>query len=194
MSSKKNNPKHSYDFRAIRAVIGLGNPGSKYYKTRHSIGFRVADELVIRRFGSWQDGPKQELSEIRFDGDMYDTSCPLVYIIKPLTFMNSSGQVLPFLQKKGIKPEEILVVHDELEKPFSHVSLHKGGGAKGHNGLRSIIDMIGKEFWRIRFGVGRPTERDQVGDFVLAPFSREEEEDLPFLIQKAADLIVGSGK
>lgn len=193
-TKKKNNHKAHYNSQTIRAVVGLGNPGSKYYKTRHSIGFRIVDELVNQRFGNWQDGPKQELAQVRFQGEMYDNSSPLVYIIKPQTFMNSSGQVMPFLQKKGIKAEEILVIHDELEKPFKHISLHKGGGAKGHNGLRSIIEMIGKEFWRLRFGVGRPAERDEVGDFVLTPFSREEESEMPFLIEQAVSLITGKSK
>ena len=99
--------------------------------------------------------------------------------------MNSSGRVIPSLQKKGIKPEEILVVHDELEKKFGHVSTHFGGGAKGHNGLRSIIGVIGKEFWHIRFGIGRPENREDVGNFVLMPFTPQEEQEMPMLIEQA---------
>lgn len=174
----------------IKAVIGLGNPGSKYYKTRHSIGFRILDQLADKLGGSWQTTDKQEYTQVRLSGDQYDTSSPLVYLIKPQTFMNSSGQVLPFLQKKGIKPEEIVVAYDELEKPFTHVSMHFGGGAKGHNGLRSIMEMIGKDFWRVRFGIGRPEERDQVGDYVLSPFTKQEEDVIPGLIDKSVTLIL----
>lgn len=190
MSINKNQPTQKYSSLTIRAVIGLGNPGSKYYKTRHSIGFRVVDALAEMCGGVWQQGPKQECAEIRLSADRYDVSSPLIYLIKPLTFMNNSGEVLPFLQKKGIKPEEIVVIHDELEKPFEHVSLHFGGGAKGHNGLRSIINMIGKDFWKLRFGVGRPDNRDDVGDFVLTPFTMQEEVVMPQLLDKAVALIL----
>ena len=112
-------------------------------------------------------------------------------LIKPQTFMNESGKIVPLLLKQGIKPENMLVVHDELEKSFSYVGMHFGGGAKGHNGLRSIIDMIGKDFWRLRFGIGRPDDRDQVGDFVLMPFTKQEEEFIPALLVQAVSLILG---
>ena len=107
------------------------------------------------------------------------------------TFMNSSQKVLPFLQKKGIRSEEILVIHDELEKAFGKVSIKFGGSARGHNGLRSIIGTIGKDFWRLQFGVGRPDRSEDVGNYVLMPFSQEEEECIGELIEKSVDLILG---
>ena len=148
----------------IRAIIGLGNPGSKFTYTRHNIGFRIVDELAKRYGGIWREKDNMEFSEIRIDDHP-------VLLIKPQTFMNSSGQVVPFLTKKGIKPEEILVVHDELELPFGSVKHKVGGSHKGHNGLRSIADAIGREFQRIRYGIGRPEIKEQVGDYVLEKFS-----------------------
>ena len=112
-----------------------------------------------------------------------------VLLIKPQTFMNNSGEVMPYLQKQGIKPNEILVVHDELELPFGTMKLKFGGSHKGHNGLKSIIDVIGKDFWRLRFGISRPEERDNVSDYVLSPFTKIEQTELDTLIDQAIILI-----
>ena len=179
----------TFDKTIIKAIIGLGNPGTKYYKTRHSIGFRVVDELCSRMLVSWHGTGNMASTQVRLTMDQYDISFLQVYLIKPLTFMNNSGQVIPFLQKKGIKAEEILVVHDELEKSFGYVGFKFGGSAKGHNGLRSIVDRIGKDFWRLRFGIGRPEDRDDVGDYVLAHFIPDEEKELVILIPQAVDQI-----
>jgi PTH1 family peptidyl-tRNA hydrolase len=168
------------DSKIIRAIIGLGNPGNAYYKTRHSIGFRIVDVLVQRLEGAWQSNDLMEWCQ-----------CPLntidkkIYIIKPQTFMNNSGQVIPWLQKKGVKPEEILVIHDELEKKFGTITFCFGGGARGHNGIRSIMGMIGENFWRLRFGIGRPAEKSEVGHYVLTPFLPEEERVLSDFIDQA---------
>jgi len=180
-----------FDPKIIRAIIGLGNPGNKYYKTRHNIGFRIADELVRRCTGSWRSKPLMEHAEIKLSEDMYSFDAAQVMVIKPLTFMNSSGKVVPYLLKKGIKAENILVVHDELEKKFGHLSAKIGGSARGHNGLRSIIDIIGKDFWRLRFGIGRPEDRDDVGDYVLRNFTMDEEQEIPVLMGKSLDILLG---
>ncbi len=164
----------------IRAVIGLGNPGPSYYKTRHSIGFRIIDKIAEQSGVSFNQSDNKEY-----------TKTDSVYLIKPLTFMNKSGEVIPFLQKKGIKPEEILVIHDELEKPFGHTSIKFGGSAKGHNGLKSIIGFMGQGFWRLRFGIGRPGDNSDVGSYVLTSFSKDEESEVENLIQKAISLIMG---
>ena len=173
-----------FDSHKIRAVIGLGNPGSKYYKTRHNIGFRVVDELVRRLGAMWHTVDHMENCQAR----IFDAG-PLVYFIKPTTFMNNSGQVISLLQKKGIKPDEILVIHDELEKPFGHVGIRFGGSARGHNGLRSIIERMGADFWRLRVGIGRPDDKNDVGNYVLESFSLVEEERLNQIIDQAARLI-----
>lgn len=175
-----------YDKTLIRAIIGLGNPGDKYYKTRHSIGFRVVDELVSLYGGRWQE--QSSMAYASLNGLAEDT----VYVIKPLTFMNKSGEVLPWLTKKGIKGDRLIVVHDELEKPFGSNMIRFGGSPRGHNGLRSIIGTIGQDFWRLRFGIGRPSDATLVGDFVLQPFNQQEEERLQAIIPAACKLLEGS--
>jgi PTH1 family peptidyl-tRNA hydrolase len=148
----------------IKAIIGLGNPGSKYQYNRHNIGFRVLDMLADRYSGNWSTKDEAQQAEIRIGENR-------IILIKPQTFMNSSGRVIPGLQKKGITAEHILVVHDELELPFGTVKLKQGGSAKGHNGLKSIIASCGPDFWRLRCGIARPADRDNVPDYVLTNFS-----------------------
>ncbi len=149
----------------IKAIIGLGNPGPKFYHTRHNIGFRVVDALAQELGGSWKSpNSNLEVTEVNLDGHK-------LHLLKPQTFMNSSGMVLPYLFKKGIEITEILVVHDELEVPFGQIKIRQGGSARGHNGLRSIISLGGEQFWRLRVGIGRPTDATPVGDFVLQNFS-----------------------
>lgn len=173
----------------IKAIIGLGNPGQPYYKTRHSIGFRIIDKIAEQSNSLFNQSDNKEY--IKADINLVNGGVISVYLIKPLTFMNKSGEVIPFLQKKGIKPEEILVIHDELEKPFGNVSIKFGGSAKGHNGLKSIIGFMGQDFWRLRFGIGRPNDNCDVGSYVLTPFSKEEENQIDHLIQKSISLILG---
>jgi len=179
----------------IKAIIGLGNPGQRYAKTRHNIGFRVIDRLASDvHDGPWQEPGNMHYLQVQLPA-VDATSLPqVVYLIKPQTFMNSSGAVIPFLTKKGIRAENILVIHDELEKSFGVLSMHFGGSPKGHNGLRSIIDVIGKDFWRLRFGIGRPPDREDVPDYVLAPFTRQEEDELIVLVSDAVSLILNAGQ
>jgi len=165
----------------ILAIIGLGNPGAQYRFNRHNIGFMVVDRLAERYFGDWQDKEFMQLATVRI-GDQK------VLLVKPQTFMNRSGKVLPFLNKQGIKAENILVVHDELEYPFGKLKIRFGGSARGHNGLRSIIEHCGKDFARLRFGIGRPERKEMVGSYVLQNFS-EKPEDVELLIEQAADMI-----
>lgn len=165
----------------IKAIIGLGNPGPKFYATRHNIGFQVLDALANQYNGRWATKDLHEEATIQINGS------PII-LIKPTTFMNDSGKVMPYLNKKGIKVTDILVVHDELEKPFGAVSYRVGGSARGHNGLRSIIAHGGPEFGRIRMGIGRPPEKDQVSDFVLKPFT-EKQTDIDLMIGAGLDLI-----
>lgn len=172
-----------FDSKNIKAIIGLGNPGQKYHKNRHNIGFRVVDELVNRFHGSWQSSELMEYASLRM-GDHE------VFVIKPRTFMNASGKVLPWLLKKGIKADQIVVVHDELEKGFGKVLLRFAGSHKGHNGLKSIMGIVGPDFWRLKFGISRPDDREEVPDYVLADFARNEEEQVPAYIDQILDLIV----
>ncbi|NDD54374.1 aminoacyl-tRNA hydrolase [bacterium] len=173
-----------YDKTHVRAVIGLGNPGSKYHRNRHNIGFRVVDVLADVHHASWQTVGNLMYAQIRPTGLEQG-----VHLIKPQTFMNSSGQALSWLTKKGIKPEQIVVVHDELEKKFGQLVLKLGGSHKGHNGLKSLMGVVGPDFWRLKFGIDRPVEREEVPDYVLANFPPDEESQIPVLIDKAIGLL-----
>ena len=165
----------------IKAIIGLGNPGPQFLNTRHNAGFLVLDALADKYSASWQKRDNMLLAEVDIDGQQ-------ILLIKPQTFMNNSGQVIPFLSKKGIKPENILVVHDELELPFGKIAFKTGGSARGHNGLRSLIAAMSDAFGRIRVGVGRPAEPAQVPDYVLERF-KESPEQVQESIDKALQLI-----
>lgn len=186
--SKAQLQDYVFNASTIRAVIGLGNPGARYAKTRHNIGFRVVENLAAQLNAAWQSTDKMDVAQASMT---VDGSVSSVYLIKPQTFMNDSGKVMSFLTKKGIKPEQVVVVHDELEKPFGNLSMRFGGSAKGHNGLRSIMGVVGAEFWRLRFGIGRPENRDEVGDYVLTPFTRLEEDKIGQLLDQACRLIFG---
>ncbi len=165
-----------------KAIIGLGNPGPRFFSTRHNIGFRIVDELVASAGGNWKKRDEMDYAEIT----LHDHP---VIVIKPQTFMNNSGRVCPFLQKKGVTAEQLLVVHDELEKPFGNLSIKQGGSAKGHNGLKSIIGVYGPDFWRLRFGIGRPEDKNEVPDYVLASF-KESSAQVEELIQKAVEMLM----
>ena len=151
----------------IKAIIGLGNPGPAYSATRHNIGFLVLDALANQNMGSWQSKQNMELCSINIDGHN-------ILLIKPQTFMNDSGKVLSYLAKQGIKQENLLVVHDELELPFGVIKLKFDGSAKGHNGLKSIMAHGGSKFLRLRFGIDRPADRNEVSDYVLGKFKESQ--------------------
>lgn len=155
----------------IKLLVGLGNPGQKYSKTRHNAGFLFLDELVKER--------SLGLSrQARFYGDLAEINDgrDKLYLLKPATFMNRSGQAVSAITKYyKIKPEEILVVHDELDFDIGVLKLKSGGGHGGHNGLRDIIASLGvKDFKRLRVGIGRPRPGIQVVDYVLSDFAKGE--------------------
>lgn len=165
----------------LKAIIGLGNPGMRFDRNRHNIGFRVLDELAQKYGVSWSEKPEALVAAIVLSGKK-------VILIKPQTFMNSSGKVIPMLLKQGIKSENILVVHDELEKPFGSLAFKYAGSHRGHNGLRSIIGVCGDNFQRLRCGIGRPANKEEVGDYVLSNFS-ESETDVDTMIYRAVGMI-----
>jgi PTH1 family peptidyl-tRNA hydrolase len=168
---------------SIKIIIGLGNPGKQYERTRHNIGFLVLDALAEKHNASWQKKVDREIAEIEMQGEK-------IILVKPQTFMNNSGKVIPSLLKHGIKAENLLVVHDELEKPFGKIEFRTGGSHRGHNGLRSIIQFCGPDFMRLRFGIGRPEnkEKDEVIHYVLGNFS-ENPVELEKTIDKAVEMI-----
>ncbi len=166
----------------IKAIIGLGNPGPRFTTTRHNIGFETVDALADKYHGSWSSKGKMEQATIILNDQP-------ILLIKPQTFMNSSGEIFTLLTKQGIKAENVLVIHDELEKPFGKLAIKDGGSHRGHNGLRSIIDHIGKEFKRLRFGIGRPVHKEDVGDYVLERFTPDERDQIEDRIHQAIDMI-----
>ncbi len=151
----------------IRAIIGLGNPGPRFTLTRHNIGFLVVDAVAERYQQCFKTQNNLEYCAISIDDKN-------ILLLKPLTFMNNSGDVLSFLTKKGIKPENILVIHDELDMPEGKLKLKFGGSARGHNGLRSIIGVIGDKFARLAIGIDRPVNREDVANYVLENFQNRQ--------------------
>ena len=147
-------------------IVGLGNPGTQYEDTRHNIGFKVIDKLV-------SDFGANEISKSSFQGELF--KAPNLLLLKPTTFMNLSGNSVQAVKNfYKIELEDIIVIHDDIDLPFSALRFKNGGGHGGHNGLRSIDAMIGKEYTRVRMGVERPVYKSQVADYVLHDFSEEE--------------------
>jgi peptidyl-tRNA hydrolase, PTH1 family len=167
----------------IKMIIGLGNPGKQYHYNRHNIGFLVLDALAEKHAAPWHKKADYEYAEIEVNGEK-------IILIKPQTFMNSSGKVIPALLKQGLKAENLLVVHDELEKPFGNIQFRIGGSHRGHNGLRSIMEFCGPDFIRLRFGIGRPENKKDVADYVLSNFDTSSDE-LEKMIDKAVVMIEG---
>jgi len=157
----------------IRMIVGLGNPGSKYDKTRHNAGFWFVDEIARHMSGQFR-------MDAKFHGELMRASLYSrdLWLLKPQTFMNRSGQSVGALANfYKIPAEEILVVHDELDIEPGRLKLKQGGGHGGHNGLKDIKAALGTaDFWRLRIGIGHPGHRDQVVGFVLkAPPSAERD-------------------
>ena len=157
----------------IRLIVGLGNPGQQYEKTRHNVGFLFLDYLLNQYSGAWSNEPKFHgiVSTIYMDGRK-------VILLKPQTFMNRSGlSVSSVARFYKFNVEEILLVHDELDFVAGQVRLKKSGGHAGHNGLRDIIANLGsKDFYRARIGIGRPASGKPVADYVLSLPSRGDRE------------------
>lgn len=169
------------ELSAIKIIIGLGNPGAKFAGSRHNIGFTILNELSTNLLFHFDTKHNFEQGNfIALDGRQ-------IKFLKPQTFMNLSGQVLPHFLKGGLKAEQILVIHDELEKPLSNLAIKFSGSARGHNGLKSIIDFVGPNFWRLQFGVGRPTEKSDVSDFVLTKFAQGELASMQETVQRAVE-------
>ena len=165
-------------------VVGLGNPGPQYAKTRHNIGFMVAD-LLAARVGAPFKVHKRSGAEV-VTGRLAQRP---VVIAKPRTFMNESGRhVGPLAKFYSVAPADVIVVHDELDIDFGRIRLKLGGGEGGHNGLRSIANALGtKDFQRVRIGIGRPPGRKDPAAFVLEPFSGTERNEVPTICEQAAD-------
>jgi PTH1 family peptidyl-tRNA hydrolase len=166
-------------------IVGLGNPGPGYAGNRHNAGYLVADVLAARMGVAFRAGKFQAAVA---DGRL--AGLP-VTLAKPLAFMNLSGGPVSGLAGFYQLPAgQILVIHDELDLPFGTIRLKRGGGDNGHNGLRSVTASLGtREYNRVRFGIGRPPGRMDPAAFVLRDFAKPEREELPFLLDRAADAV-----
>lgn len=167
-------------------IVGLGNPGIRYKLTRHNIGFIVIDALAEHLQVSLQPDDFNSISGKSKIGD-HD-----VLLVKPQTFMNLSGQsVQPLMSYYKISPENILVIHDDVDLPFSKMKMQKNRSHSGHNGVRDIHEKIGSDYARLRLGVGRPIlPQMTVADFVLQNFSNEEQSLLGEFIGQACDAVL----
>jgi PTH1 family peptidyl-tRNA hydrolase len=165
-------------------VVGLGNPGDNYARTRHNLGFMVAD-LLAARLGSKFKAHKRSGAEV-VSGRLAGHS---VLLAKPRCFMNESGrQVGPLAKFYSVAPADMIVIHDDLDLDFGRIRLKIGGGEGGHNGLRSVVASLGtNEFQRVRIGIGRPPGRKDPAAFVLENFTAAERAEVPTICEQAAD-------
>jgi len=158
----------------MKLIVGLGNPGEKYAKTRHNVGFMVVDYFVQEHNLTWKD--KSKHSAMIAEGNGF-------VLVKPMTYMNNSGRAVAAL-KQFYKPDEVLVIADDIDRDFGSIRTRRGGGHGGNNGLESIISAIGDDFARIRVAVqNQHRTRDNAADFVLSNFSGDEAKLLPEVIK-----------
>jgi PTH1 family peptidyl-tRNA hydrolase len=170
---------------SLKLIVGLGNPGPEYARTRHNAGFLFVDELARRLGGVFRSEARHQgdLAKVRIDGTE-------VWLLKPMTFMNRSGgptQSIAAFYK--IPVESVLVAYDELDFPPGIIKLKQGGGAAGHNGMRDIIANLGDPFWRLRIGIGHPGDRAAVLNFVLGRASAEDSRLIDDAISAGLDVL-----
>jgi PTH1 family peptidyl-tRNA hydrolase len=167
----------------VYLIVGLGNPGTRYALTRHNIGFLVIDALADH-FGVRLDNEQHNAFSGKARVGNED-----VWLVKPQTFMNLSGEsVQPFLSYYKIPTENLLVIHDDIDQPFGKMKFQKGRGHGGHNGIRNIHEKIGEDYARLKLGVGRPTHPQmQVVDYVLQNFPKEQMTELSEFISQAGE-------
>jgi PTH1 family peptidyl-tRNA hydrolase len=165
-------------------VVGLGNPGTQYRGTRHNVGFLILDELLARRQLAARTKMGADIVEGQVEGER-------VVFCKPMEFMNVSGNsVARIAQFWKIPPERTVVAHDDLDLAFGRMKLAVGGGAGGHNGVRSIISGSGSaDFFRVRVGINRPPPGHDSAGYVLTAFTPAEREELPVIVARAADAV-----
>ena len=165
----------------MKLFVGLGNPGERYKLTRHNVGFMVLDKLIQK---STVEGWDKKFDSF-FNKIIIDQKS--IILLKPLTFMNVSGHAVQKVKNfYGIDPNNIVIIHDDIDLELGKIKLKKGGGDGGHNGLKSIIKLIGSEFNRIRIGIGRP-EKISVSSYALNNFREEEVPLLKKIILKSCE-------
>ena len=177
---------------SLKLIIGLGNPGEEYARSRHNAGFAFADELARRYRGAFHFEPRHqgELARITIDATE-------LWLLKPMTFMNRSGSAAQSVATFYKTPaSEVLVAYDDLDLPAGVARLREGGGAGGHNGMRDLIAQLGADFWRLRLGIGHPGVRDKVLGYVLGRPSGADEALIHESIADAVEvmpLLLGTG-
>ncbi len=166
-------------------VVGLGNPGDEYTRTKHNVGAEVVEVLAERH------GAKLRKHKERARVDEVRVGDRRVALAVPLTFMNDSGESVRLLARRyGVTPEQVVVVHDELDLPVATLRVKSGGGLAGHNGLRSIASHLHSDaFQRVRIGVGKPSSKERGADHVLSRFPKRERAEVDVTIQEAADAV-----
>ena len=173
-------------------VVGLGNPGPTYERTRHNAGYLVTDLLAERMSGTWKShrSGRAQVVEGRLGG-IPGQPGPRVVLGRARSYMNESGgAVSTLLSFYKVPPERLVVVHDEVDIPLGELRLKLGGGDNGHNGLKSLRRSLGTgDYYRVRFGVGRPPGRRPTADHVLAAFSAAERRELEGYVDRAADAV-----
>lgn len=169
----------------MKLIVGLGNPGAKYILTRHNLGFMVLDGLASEAGISdsqWKSEKKALTTKIRLGGDV-------VLLVKPQTFMNLSGEsVRALMDYYSVELDDLLIIHDEVDFPFDVMKFQKARGHGGHNGIRSTHQHLGSnDYARLKMGVGRPPGRQEVADYLLSNFSKDEINQLPDFLSRACD-------
>jgi len=169
----------------VKLIVGLGNPGERYRLTRHNIGFMVAERLAARCGLSLKRRGHQGIHGVARIGDGQVT------VLLPQTYMNRSGaSVGSAVRSLGVAPGDLLVIHDDLDLDYGRIRFRAGGGHGGHNGLRHIIQVLGHgDFARCKLGIGRPPAGQEVVDYVLRPFGREQARQLESLVDRAAEAV-----
>ena len=175
---------------SLKLIVGLGNPGEKYARTRHNAGFWFADELARRYGGVFRTESRHQGELARVRVTLEGVAQHEIWLLKPTTFMNKSGGAISSLANfYKVAPGEVLVAHDELDLPVGVARLKLGGGHGGHNGLRDTIATIGADFWRMRLGIGHPGHKDLVHDYVLQRASADQERAIEIAVNNAADVL-----
>jgi PTH1 family peptidyl-tRNA hydrolase len=170
---------------SLKLIVGLGNPGTEYARTRHNAGFQFADELARRHGAAFRSEPRHrgELARLSVAGSE-------LWLLKPMAYMNHSGDPVRSVANFYKLPvESVLVAYDELDFPAGVVRLRQGGGAAGHNGMRDVIAQMGDGFWRLRIGIGHPGARSQVLDYVLGRAGAADAQLIHDAIAAAADIV-----
>jgi len=169
----------------VKVILGLGNPGERYERTRHNLGFLVVDRFAsVKKAAIRKEKYSSLLGELQQNGEE-------ILLVKPLTFMNRSGEAVRALFRyRPVSVSDLIVVHDDLDLPFGRIGIRPNGGPGGHRGVLSVSEALGDEgFFRVRVGIGRPPPGRDPTDFVLQPFSPEEKADLERVVSKAADAL-----